>query len=136
MKRILSGVAVACLVVAVVAGCRGGGQIYNVKDAPVQTATGKEPSMEDVQKAIIQAGAALGWTMAVVKPGEIMGTLNVRSHQAVVTIPYTSKTYSILYKDSTNLKYDADKQTIHANYAGWIQRLDGAIRSRLTAAGM
>ncbi|HKQ35719.1 MAG TPA: hypothetical protein VJT11_10485 [Nitrospiraceae bacterium] len=136
MKRILSGVAVACLVVAVVAGCRGGGQIYNVKDAPVQTATGKEPSPEDVQKAIIQAGAALGWTMAVVKPGEIMGTLNIRSHQAIVTIPYTSKTYSILYKGSTNLKYDADKQTIHENYAGWIQRLDGAIRSRLTAAGM
>lgn len=136
MNRILSGMVVACLVVAVVAGCRGGGQIYNVKDAPVQTATGKEPSMEDVQKAIIQAGAALGWTMAVVKPGEIMGTLNVRSHQAIVTIPYTSKTYSILYKDSTNLKYDADKQTIHGNYAGWIQRLDGAIRSRLTAAGM
>ena len=136
MKRILSGVAVACLVVAVVAGCRGGGQIYNVKDAPVQTATGKEPSTEDVQKAIIQAGAALGWTMAVVKPGEIMGTLNIRSHQAIVTIPYTSKTYSILYKGSTNLKYDADKQTIHENYAGWIQRLDGAIRSRLTAAGM
>jgi len=136
MKRILSGVAVACLVVAVVAGCRGGGQIYNVKDAPVQTATGKEPSMDDVQKAIIQAGAALGWTMAVVKPGEIMGTLNVRSHQAIVTIPYTSKTYSILYKDSTNLKYDADKQTIHTNYASWIQRFDGAIRSRLTAAGM
>ena len=136
MKRILSGMAVACLVVAVVAGCRGGGQIYNVKDAPVQTATGKEPSMEDVQKAIIQAGAGLGWNMAVVKPGEIMGTLNVRSHQAIVTIPYTSKTYSILYKDSSNLKYDADKQTIHRNYAGWIQRLDGAIRSRLTAAGM
>jgi hypothetical protein len=127
---------VACLAVAVVAGCRGGGQIYNVKDAPVQTATGKEPSMEDVQKAIILAGAELGWAMAVVKPGEIMGTLNIRSHQAVVTIPYTTKTYSILYKDSSNLKYDADKQTIHQNYTGWIQQLDGAIRSRLTAAGM
>ena len=91
MKRILSGVAVACLVVAVVAGCRGGGQIYNVKDAPVQTATGKEPSMEDVQKAIILAGAELGWAMTIVKPGEIMGTLNIRSHQAVVTM--AGKTY-------------------------------------------
>ena len=136
MKRILSGLVVACLVVAVVAGCRGGGQIYNVNGAPVQTATGKEPSMEDVQKAIIQAGVALGWTRAVVKSGEMMGTLNVRSHQAVVTIPYTTKTYSILYKDSNNLKYNADKHTIHENYTGWIQRLDGAIRSRLTAAGM
>lgn len=136
MKQMVSGIVVVCLVLAVMAGCRGAGQIYNVKDAPVQTATGKEPNMVDVQKAIIQAGAGLGWTMAVVKPGEIMGTLNVRSHQAVVTIPYTTKTYSILYKDSNNLKYNADKQTIHENYTGWIQRLDGAIRSRLTAAGM
>lgn len=136
MKQLVSGIAVVCLVLAVVAGCRGGGQIYQVKDAPVQTATGKEPSLEDVQKAIIGAGAGLGWTMAVVKPGEILGTLNVRSHQAVVTIPFTTKTYSILYKDSSNLKYDADKQTIHENYTGWIQRLDGAIKSRLTAAGM
>lgn len=136
MKRMVSGVIVACLLVVVAVGCRGGGQIFNVKDAPVATATGKEPSLDDVQNAIIQAGAGLGWTMAVVKPGEISGTLNIRSHQAVVTIPYTSKTYSILYKSSYNLKYNADKQTIHENYTGWIQKLDGAIRSRLTAAGM
>jgi hypothetical protein len=135
MKQLVSGMVVACLLISVIAGCRSGGQLYQVKDAPVVTATGKEPSLEEVQKAIIQAGAALGWTMAVVKPGEILGTLNVRSHQAVVSIPYTSKSYSILYKDSSNLKYDADKQTIHENYTGWIQRLDGAIKSRLTAAG-
>lgn len=136
MKQMVSGIVVACLVLAVIAGCRGGGQIYQVKDAPVQTATGKEPSLEDVQKAIIAAGAGLGWQMAVSKPGEIIGTLNIRSHQAVVKIPYTTKNYSILYKDSSNLKYDAENQTIHQNYLGWIQRLDGAIRSRLTAAGM
>ena len=135
MKRMVSGVIVACLLVVVAVGCRGGGQIFNVKDAPVATATGKEPSLDDVQNAIIQAGAGLGWTMAVVKPGEISGTLNVRSHQAVVTIPYTTKSFSILYKDSSNLKYNAEKQTIHENYTGWIQRLDGAIHSRLTAAG-
>jgi hypothetical protein len=136
MKRMWSGVFIACVVLAAVVGCRGGGQIYQVKDAPIQTATGKVPSIEEVQKAIIAAGAGLGWQMAVAKPGEIIGTLNVRSHQAVVSIPYTVKSYSILYKDSSNLKYDADKQTIHENYSGWIQRLDGAIRSRLTAAGM
>jgi len=120
----------------VVTACRGGGQIYQVREAPVVTASGKELRLEDVRKEIIQAGVALGWQMTVAKPGEIIGTLNIRSHQAVVTIPYTTKTYSILYKDSSNLKYDAEKQTIHENYSGWIQRLDGAIRSRLTAAGM
>ena len=136
MRSVWSGVTIACLVLVAVMGCRGSGQIYQVKDAPIQTATGKEPSMEDVQKAIIAAGAGLGWQMQVAKPGEIIGTLNVRSHQAVVSIPYTTKKYSILYKDSNNLKYDSEKQTIHENYSGWVQRLDGAIRSRLTAAGM
>ena len=135
MKRILPSMLVVCMAVVMVVGCRGGGQIYQVKDAPVQTATGNQPSLAEVEKAIIQAGVGLGWIMAIAKPGEIIGTLNLRSHQAVVSIPYTSKTYSILYKDSSNLKYNAEKQTIHENYASWIQRLDGAIRSRLTAAG-
>ena len=136
MRSVWSTFAISCLVLVAVMGCRGGGQIYQVKDAPIQTATGKEPSMDDVQKGIIAAGVGLGWQMQVAKPGEIIGTLNVRSHQAVVSIPYTTKSYSILYKDSNNLKYNAEKQTIHENYSGWVQRLDGAIRSRLTAAGM
>jgi hypothetical protein len=135
MKRAGWAAVVACVALAVMIGCRGSGQVFQVKDAPVQTASGKELSLEEVRKEIIAAGVAAGWQMAPTKPGEIIGTLNIRSHQAVVTIPYTTKTYSILYKDSSNLKYDATAQTIHENYAGWIQRLDGAIRSRLTAAG-
>ena len=132
MRSVWSTVAISCLVLVVVMGCRGAGQIYQVKDAPIQTATGKEPSMEDVQKGIIAAGVGLGWQMQVAKPGEIIGTLNLRSHQAVVSIPYNTKHYSILYKDSNNLKYNAEKQTIHENYSSWVQRLDGAIRSRLS----
>jgi hypothetical protein len=119
-----------------VVGCRGGGQIYNVKDAPVMTATGKEATLDQITKAIVEAGSGLGWTMAVVKPGQIVGTLHIRSHTAIVEIPYTTKTYSIIYKDSTNLKYDAEKQTIHENYRGWIQNLDKAIKSRLSGLGV
>jgi hypothetical protein len=136
MKNLRPVALTLCVLFIAVMGCRGGAQIFQVKDAPVQTATGKQPSLEDVQKAIITAGVGLGWQMAVAKPGEIIGTLNIRSHQAVVSIPHTTKNYSIIYKDSTNLKYNAEKQTIHENYSGWIQRLDGAIRARLTAAGM
>ena len=125
----------ACLTLLMVISCRGGGQVYQVKDAPVQTASGKDLSMEQVRKEIVAAGVAAGWQMVATKPGEIVGTLNIRSHQAVVSIPYTAKNYSILYKDSKNLKYDEAAQTIHENYSGWIQRLDGAIRTRLAAAG-
>jgi hypothetical protein len=134
MKRVGWSMAAICLVVISMIGCRGGGQVYQVKDAPVQTASGKELTMDEVRKEIIAAGVAAGWQMIATKPGEIVGTLNIRSHQAVVSIPYTAKSYSILYKDSTNLKYDASAQTIHENYASWIQRLDGAIRTRLAAA--
>ncbi|MCP9441208.1 MAG: hypothetical protein NNA20_01320 [Nitrospira sp.] len=125
-----------CLMLLALVGCRGGGQIYNVKDAPVTTATGKEVSLDQVTKAIVQAGSGLGWTMTVSKPGYIIGTLNIRSHTAVVEIPYTTKTYSILYKDSTNLKYDPKEQTIHRNYKGWIERLDAAIKSQLSGLGL
>lgn len=135
MKRTWSGVLVACVVLAAVVGCRGGGVLYQVKDAPVQTASGKQATMDEVQKAIIGAGSGLGWQMAIAKPGEIIGTLNIRSHQAVVSIPYTTKNYSILYKDSSNLKYNAEKQTIHEQYLNWVQKLDNTIRARLTSAG-
>lgn len=135
MKRAQAVFFVFCITSVAMTGCRGGGEIYNVKDAPVITASGKTPSLEEMQKAILTAGAGLNWSMAVVKPGHIVGTLNVRSHQAVVDIVYNSKTYSITYKDSTNLKYDAEKKTIHENYRSWIQNLDNNIRNRMTVAG-
>ena len=135
MNRAGLGMVAICVLLIGMIGCRGGGQLYQVKDAPVQTASGKALTLDEVRKEIIAAGVAAGWQMAATKPGEIVGTLNIRNHQAVVSIPYTTKTYSILYKDSKNLKYDESAQTIHENYASWIQRLDGAIRTRLSAAG-
>jgi hypothetical protein len=135
MRRALPGIAIVFIVLLVTLGCRGGAQLYQVTDAPIHTATGRQAALDQVQKAIVEAGASLGWIMAVAKPGEIVGTLNVRSHTAIVAIPFTTKSYSILYKDSTNLKYNAEKQTIHENYNGWIQRLDNTIRARIAAIG-
>ncbi|MBH0176491.1 MAG: hypothetical protein HP491_01150 [Nitrospira sp.] len=134
MKQLQAALLCICVASVAVAGCRGGAEIYTVKDAPVITASGKTPSLEEMQKAIVTAGVGLNWSMAVVKPGHIVGTLNVRSHQAVVDIVYNSKTYSITYKDSTNMKYNAEKKLIHENYRGWIQNLDNNIRNRMTVA--
>jgi hypothetical protein len=125
----------AGLVLVAMIGCRAGGQVYEVKDAPVQSATGKSLTLEQVQKAIIDAGIKETWIMTVVKPGEILGEYNVQSHQIHVTIPYSPERYSILYKDSSDLRYDPAKRTIHVNYAKWIERLDNEIKARLSAAG-
>jgi hypothetical protein len=110
------------------AGCAGK-PVYDVTSAPI-AASKANPSMDDIGKAIQRAGAGLGWQMQQVRPGQIVGTLALRDHKAVVDVTYDPKTYSIKYKDSTNLNYDGS--TIHNNYNGWIQNLDKAIRTQLS----
>lgn len=131
MKKIslknLAFAAVIALTLALI-GCRTA-PVYNVTEAPVN-ASGKVSS-NDVKKAIMAAGAGLGWQMKEVKPGHIVASLFLRKHSAVVDIPFSASNYSIIYKDSTELKYDGS--SIHSNYNGWIQNLDHAIQSRLSA---
>ena len=100
------------LIFIALTGCRAGGQVYEVKDAPIQTASGKPLTLAQIEKAMIDAGIKQTWIMTPVKPGEIVGEYNVQSHQMHVTIPYTTKSYSILYKDSSNLRYDPAKRTM------------------------
>jgi hypothetical protein len=103
--------------------------IYNVKGAPVEGPGGKPPTMAEVEKAIVRAGSALGWKMQPVKPGHVVGTLNLRSHTAIVDVTFDTRTYNINYKDSVELNYDGTN--IHKNYNGWIQNLDKGIRAQL-----
>ena len=64
-----------------------------------------------------------------------MGKLNARDHMAVVEIPYTENSFSIKYKDSQNLNYDASTGSIHNNYNGWVRNLENAIQVQLSALG-
>jgi hypothetical protein len=103
--------------------------IYNVSGAPVASSK-PNPNLADISKAIQRAGAGLGWSMQETKPGHILGTLNLRTHVAIVDVDYSQTSYSIKYKDSTNLMYDGTN--IHNNYNGWIQNLDKGIRTQLS----
>jgi hypothetical protein len=107
-------------------GCRTA-PIYNVSDAAIPS--GKQLSMKEVESAIMRAGEKLGWAMRPVKPGEIEGRLALRTHVAVVSIPYTQKSYSIVYKNSDNLNYDGSQ--IHSNYNGWVTNLERRINFEL-----
>lgn len=106
--------------------------IMNVEGAPVMTASGKSLSQSEVRSAILRAGAGLGWQMKDEGPNTIVGTLNLRTHTAVVEIPYSTKAYSVRYRSSVDLD-EADGQ-IHKNYNGWVQNLTRAINSNLSAA--
>lgn len=136
MNKTVHMILASCLVAGVSVGCVRVAAIYNVKDAPITTATGQEPAADAVQKAIIEAGAMKGWRMAIVEPGHILASIALREHTAAADITYDSKTYNINYKDSTNLGYDGTKQVIHRNYNEWIKYLDGAIRAKLSTAGL
>ncbi len=102
--------------------------VHDVIGAPV-VVTDESYDLRAVRDAIIDAGVSLGWQMEPTAPGEILGTLNIRTHMAQVKIPYDMHFYSIIYVSSSNLNYTGTE--IHSNYNGWIQNLDNAIRSRL-----
>jgi hypothetical protein len=118
---------VACGVLAT-AGCATQ-PIYNVIDAPISSTGPKPLTMDEVQKAIMRAGAGLGWQITPEKPGRLTGRLALRTHLAVVDIEHNTKTYSIKYRDSTDL--GAKDGQIHRNYNGWVQNLDKTIRAQL-----
>jgi len=107
-------------------------QVQNIDNAPIN-ASNTNYDLNDVTKAIQRAGTGLGWQMKEQTPGHIVGTLFLRSHMAKVDITYTLDDYSINYKESTNLNYDASKNTIHKNYNGWVQNLTNAINAQLIA---
>ena len=109
-------------------GCRSA-PVFDVVAAPV-TIT-KPVSMSNMESAIIGAGTGLGWRMIPQAPGQIEGVLVLRDHRAVVRVNYDTKSYSIKYKDSTNLNYDG--KSIHKNYNGWVDSLDRSIRLNLAA---
>jgi hypothetical protein len=124
MKRNHVYLSLPLTLLIVLGACRSA-PIYNVQSSPVKMYKAGYNQV-DVEKAILKAGLGLGWKMEVVSPGTIRGTLNLRSHQAVVLIPYNEKEYSINYESSQNLDYYQGQ--IHKNYNSWIRNLDNAIQ--------
>jgi hypothetical protein len=122
---ILSAVAILLIACAPV-------PIQTVENAPIN-ASSANYDLSDVTNAIQQAGVGLGWQMKEETPGHIVGTLNVRRHVAVVDITYTLDEFSISYKDSTNLKYNAGTNSIHSSYGKWVGKLTKAIDARLVS---
>lgn len=105
--------------------------IRNINDAPATAGSGKALTADQVRNAIVGAGNGLGWTMTPAAPGLVTGRIALRGHTAQIDVRYTATTYSITYKDSTNLDFK-DGQ-IHKNYNGWIENLNRDIRGNLMA---
>ncbi|AJP57752.1 hypothetical protein UC34_13715 [Pandoraea vervacti] len=113
--------------------------------------SGKTPSLDDVRGAIARGAAVHDWTVSLVKPGEMVASINVRNkHYASVMIKYTETAYSVTYRDSTNLEYQLsgtnaaptrrddlnsalppNTPMIHPNYNRWVETLIHDINSEI-----
>jgi hypothetical protein len=107
-----------------------GTPIVNIQSAAIPA--NPAATMENIGKAIMRAGLTLGWQITPMGPGRAEGVLVLRRHRAVVDITYDTGSFSITYKDSVNLDYDAQEKTIHSNYNGWIRNLEKAIRAQVS----
>ena len=102
-------------------------------EAPFDLPAGKPLSMGEISRAIVDAGGSLGWSMQPTAPGKISGRLALRSHVAEIDVEHDSRSFSIKYRDSSNL--EAKGGLIHSEYNRWIGNLDKAIRSYVQNSG-
>ena len=113
----------------VLSACGRMAPVKNLESQPVPT---NITSADKVKKAIKLAGVSLGWIITENGSNKLRGVLNLRSHQAIISIPYSTKEYSLIYQSSVNLDYDSTEKTIHNNYNGWIQNLNNNIQVQLS----
>jgi len=124
MSGPITKILIGFVMLLAVASCRSA-TVYNVESLAMNTPP--RATLSDVEGAIKRAGASLGWQMRSVAPGKIVAQLPIRTHMAIADVTYTTKEFSIRYKDSSNLNYDASANTIHSNYNSWVRNLQNAI---------
>lgn len=117
------------IAVLAMTGCRSN----PVANYQSQTVPSNIQSASQVKDAIRSAGASLGWIIAESNDSnKLQGTLNIRKHQAVISIPYSKENYSLMYQSSINLDHDESNNSIHNNYNGWLVNLNNAIQLQLS----
>jgi hypothetical protein len=94
-------------------------EVVNVDRAPLNAPA--SASLKDVERAILSAGTKRAWVMRVEAPGHIVAAHTRGAHSATVDIFFNTETYSIVYKDSSNLDYENGR--IHGTYNRWVEYL-------------
>lgn len=102
--------------------------LLNIENQALARADGKPLTLAQVKQAIVVGSTRQRfWSVSPVKEGVMVGTLNIKNkHYATVDIVYTTSSFSIKYRESTNLLYQKDENgidQIHHNYNRSLQSL-------------
>lgn len=94
-----------------------------IKIQEVESKVDPSVSTEVIAQAIRDAAVRRRWN--VVKHENSVYTLHLktRKHRLTIEVPYKKGSYRMIYKDSENLKYDADSQTAHKKVYQWMNKL-------------
>jgi hypothetical protein len=126
-------------------------RLVNYRNLPVATASGGAPEAAQVKQAILAAATVDPlWKVAGDTGGRLLATRSWREHSITVEIRYSRERYSLVYRDSTNMKYaprmDGDSRdrnsarygvprtigpVIHPFYNRYVGELKEAIRAEL-----
>lgn len=102
-------------------GCQKTQPIVDVEEAQIFTGSGKAPTAQQVQKAILQAVVTKTWRVTKKTSGRIEASLAKKNKVARIAIDYSTKSYSIKYVSSTLLLYNEGR--IHRRYNAWVRGL-------------
>jgi hypothetical protein len=111
--------------------CMRQANLQNPTNLPVASYSGKGLSEAQVRQAILLGAKERGWVARELTPGVISASLTVRHHVAEVEIPYSASSYSILYRNSQNLDYNAKDKTIHNQYNNWVNYLRQSVEAQM-----
>jgi len=89
----------------------------------------------DMTDAIVSGGSVRGWRPVTRTPGvvELRYVKGDGKHSLTVNVEYTRNTFTVFYKDSTNLDYKVKKngvRVIHPRPIGWMSNLSMDIESQ------
>ena len=108
--------------------------IQNPSNIPISWNADGTPTLEKIQRAIIAGCAKRSWQCQAVKSGEIRAVLYVRQHMAEALIVFSTASYSVTYVNSSELRYNGTKNTIHRKYNLWVVNLISDINSTIASA--
>lgn len=135
MKKMRLTLPLAALAMLALVGCRTAVPIESVNAesyGSIAYAEAGALTLRDYEKAIVRAGANRGWTMRPIGTGKLEATNNIRNkHTVVVDIAFNTETFSIDYKDSTNMDWNPTTRTIHPNYNSWLELLEADIKTEI-----
>jgi len=130
MKRNLLIVTVM-FISLILTGC-GLPKVLNLPNQKVE----RKISKDAVYMAIYKAGMRRGWEITKLSDGHAKGVVLSRGHEATILIDYTDTSYSISYKSSKKLNYDAKTDKIHSAYNRWILGLKRQIDKEISSLSL